>query len=54
MRPSAISFSTRRLFGADQPLLGLRGANSIERSASRARGLLSIQPKHSASSTAVS
>ena len=40
---------------ADQALLGLRGANhSSERRSSRRPTLPSIQPKHSASSTASS
>jgi hypothetical protein len=39
----------------DQPVRGLRGANqSIDRFSSSALGLLSIQPKHSASSTEAS
>jgi len=52
MRPAASSRSMRCLLARDQPEPGLRGAShSIVRVASSARGLLSIQPKHSASST---
>lgn len=55
MRPAAISRSTRALFGFDQPVFALRGANhSIDRSSSSLLTLLSTQPKHSASSTAAS
>ena len=52
MSPAATSRSMRCLFGRDHPLRALRGANqSIVRSASSARPLLSTQPKHSACST---
>ena len=55
MRPAASSRSMRCLLARDQPEPGLRGAShSIVRVASSARGLLSIQPKHSASSTIAS
>ncbi len=52
MRSAARSRSTRSLFGADQLLRGFRGVSTIEvRRSSILRALLSIQPKHSASST---
>ena len=55
MAPSAISRSTRSLLMADHTLFGFLGANqSAHRSSSSFFGLESIQPKHSASSTASS
>ena len=50
--PNLIARATRVLFSVDHSALLLLGANQIiERSESRALGLLSIQPKHNASST---
>ena len=53
--PAAVSRSTRSLFERAQALPGRRGANHwIDRSSSIVLPLESIQPTHSASSTASS
>src|SRR3990170_4121263 len=55
IRPSSMSFSTRRLLGFDQTLPGLRGVIcSLKRVSSSEFVRLSIQPKDSASSPASS
>src|SRR5690349_23758871 len=53
INPALSSFSTRSLLSFDQPVFDFREVNhSMDRSSSSLPGLLSIQPKQRASSTA--